>query len=261
MITKNAIVKIAEEFSANVKASAKSTTITHIDNEVVTIDSAAVFRKDENVKVFHSIGSVKGIADVKLPIADAKISDNDSSKAKILFNQKVNIGDELVSETLGINSQEKLLSFGDAVMLPGEKLSQFDTISRYIIAQNSKYNCIIWDDVKNGANKTFSSSLGFEKNLDMTTPKSSLKVVPYYQVQLKDEKCNDEDGKMCRNLYNVYTEVKVYESVSDAVLFSGAYEVDVIIRYPKNDKSNKIDYELTEEALKLLAKATKDIKL
>jgi hypothetical protein len=260
-ITKNSVLKIAEDFSTNIKRLTKKAVITQVNNDIVTMDSAVKFNKDENVQVFRSIDTIQGIKDVKVPIAEAKILSDDTLKAKIFFDKKVKVGDELVLETLGSNSQDKLLSFGETVMLPGEKLSQFDMMAHYIIAKNSKYNCIIWDDVKENLNKTFSSSFGFETSLKMTTPKEYLTVVPRYQVTLKSTTC-DEDEKMCHNIYNIYSDVKIYNGniEKENVIFNGGYEADTTITYPKNDTC-KIDYELTEEALKLLAKAAQDIKL
>ena len=260
IVTKNAILKTAEDFSKYIKPLTKKATIVSIKNDQVTLDSKDLFKRGDNPKVFHNIGDVEGIDDIKIIVAETIINDDDTSTATVLdFPEKVNVGDELILETLEANPQEKLLKFGETINMSKQKLSQLEMMAPYIIAKNTKYSCLIWDDLKEDFENSFSSSLGFKRNLKIQKPKTEFIITPRYEIRLTKTKCQQS---MCESLYNLYVDVKVYKGKQETknIVFKNGLEVNINILHTKNN-DEKIDFELTKEAVNLLRKISAGIKL
>lgn len=261
IVTKNSILKIAENFSNQIKSTIKEDTIAKVDNGILNLSSGNVFKAGENVNGYRNIGAIGDIKNILVPIAEVKISDQDPLGAKELLTSKLDQNDILMEEKLGSTSQAKILKFGNSVKMDGETLSDFDMMAPYIISSNSKYNFVAWNNLVDGIESTFSSNFGFEKNTKLIVPESNLTVVPRYQVSLKDKKCDDN---VCTSTYNIYTDIRIYngEHIKSNIVFKGGYETDISLKHSKNEKDKKkIDYELNSEAIKLLIKTAKDISI
>lgn len=260
IVTKNSILKIAEKFSNDIKPSKKQSEVVNVKNGVIKLASSDTFKNSENVVAFRNIGKIDGIKNILIPIAETIIMDDDTSTAKELGSVNIKENDILMVDTLGSNSSAKILKFEKAIQLEGEKLDDFEMMAPYIVSSNSKYNFLAWDNIKNDIEKTFTGDFGFAKNTKLSQPKTNLTAIPRYQVALKEQNCNDSD--ICTSTYNIYSDIKIYKGdISESnVVFDGGYETDISLKHPK-DAIDKINYELNEEALKLLIKATKDISL
>ena len=256
IVTKNAIIKLANEFSKNVKPSQKMAVVKSVEDSIITIDTDNSFIKGENVQIFHYLNS-----SIKVPINEGKVLEDDQSKVKLFFGEKVEKGDEIVTQLLG-NVKDNIISFGSSEVLAGSiNLPEFETMSKYIVAKHAKYSCLVWEDVKNSLQSTFSNTNGFVNDLHVDLPKTAYIAVPRYKIELMKTTC-DDDSKLCHNSYNLYSGVRIYNGTIDQsnIIHKGGYQSSVTFTYVKGDES-KLLYELNEEALKLLAKATQDIKL
>lgn len=260
IVIKNSVLKIAEKFSNEIKPTKKEVEIVDLENGNLKLASSDAFKNGENVRAFRNIGKIEGIRNILVPIADVKILDDDTSKAKELLTNNIKKDDILMSDTLGSISQAKILKFGKSVKMEGEELKDFEMMAPYIISSNSKYNFVAWGSLKDGIEDTFSGQFGFEKNTKLSMPKTNLIAIPRYQVALIEQKCDETN--ICTSKYNLYSDIKIYngEQVEKNIVFDGGYETDVSIKHPKEAK-DKVNYELNDEALKLLVKATKDISL
>jgi|GEM_PF-1453991 len=268
VLIKNTLIKLAEDFSTNIRFNDTEFDVKKVDGENVYInDPYKLLTLGDNLTIFKNVKIDKLQEDVLVPIWEYTVSSNDNKLTELkplyAFSDNFSLpekGDKVsVLGILNSGNNNKLLNFiSDKPALTGSNviLDGFDKIAYSAISSSIKAPITNLNEFKKDLTEINSCVYGFKRNISISNIATKYKIRPVYKVELISEDIKD---KIIEQKYNLTVGIVLLED--NDVLTKKGLQQEVTIFVPEENNSQIIKFELLKAAYSLLQQLATDFTM
>ncbi|MDD3012565.1 MAG: hypothetical protein PHC34_02550 [Candidatus Gastranaerophilales bacterium] len=267
ILIKNTLIKLAEDFSNNIKFNNTEFDIKKVEGKNIYInDPYKLLALGDNLTIFKNVKIDKLQEDVLIPIWEYAVSnkDNNLTELKPLYAMSDNFplpekGDK--GFILGITNpgnNEKILNFiSENLALSGNEviLNDFDKIAFSAISSSIKAPITNINEFQEDLTKLNSGIYGFKRNIDIPNIDSKYKIRPVYKVELLSQKPNDN---IVEQKYRITVGIALLEN--NELLTKKGLQQEVTIFVSEENNNQIINFELLKAIYPLLQKLAIDLQ-
>lgn len=265
ILIKNALNKLALAFQNEVKFKNLELSISKTDGEYIFIkDKASILKAGNTVSIFKKIKTEKDGLEILIPTWKYRIVSINGEDAQckpmypvvdgLNFPSK---GDKILLTTItkAYNHSNMFNFISDETELKGNqiKLNNFNGLAFAAIASVSK-SPISFDNAEMTREiNILNEGYGFKKKMDLPTNSSDLTIKPVYQIELINQK---NDNNLLRQTYKIT--VGVISAKGKEILQKKGLSQELEISVPSSGSSNRVQYELQKNVCSLLQQLSKE---
>lgn len=263
ILIKNALSKLATEFSANVKFKDISLPVIKKNSQNVYIeDNYNSLSSGMKVTAYKKIGRINGITeDIYIPSGFLKITGKENN---------VDIADDLDSFTSTISTKdivplsyiENTSNINEGMIFlntdPNQqiKIDDFDNLAINAISQSIKYPVYQVPEFFNILEKFNNSIYGFTCKFSYTKPSTDYTLKPVYKIEKLDE---SKQGNYTVSNYSIVSGIKVYKN--EAIVWKKGLQQNINISAPLGFEQTVFETEISNIIFNLLNKIASEIKI
>ncbi len=269
VLLKNAAIKLADDFIANIKFKNIELPITNAEKDHVDVyDQLNITLPGENLTLFHNLGKIGGIdEEIYVPTWELMTADKDGTIAVVNKNLPVSSGMPApsIKDKIILNSMVADNTNGTRVLtMCGKKvekdvnytLDDFNKLAYYAISNGIKYPFFDTGDFKENAESFNDSGFGFRKKIDIQQVHSDYCIEPIYKI-LKQGESTDNGIKSYK--FSLTAGLKIYDK--DTVIWKKGLQQELSISPPRDFEKSFLDFELTKATFNLLSEIAKKAEL
>lgn len=268
VLVKNAILKLAEDFTVNIKFKNVELPVTGADKDNVYIKDPFNMVSGGTLMLFHLVDKINGIdEDVYIPTWELSVMDktgltitaNKNLPVSSKMPEPVSNDKILLTEmvTNNVYNSRALKICNKSIESEGDfSLDNFRRLSYYAISDGVKYPFYDAGDFKASAETLNDSGYGFRKKIQIQEAKTDYCLEPIYKV-LKQSETTDKGIKSYK--FSLVAGIKVY--YKDKIVWKKGLQQDLSVSPPVGFEKPFLAFELSKATYNLLNDVIRSIEL